>query len=715
MAVPLGSAGSKTKAPYGTWISPITVDKLVSDSVKLSDAVVDPVTSTIYHIEGRPSEGGRTVLVQSRTALSVVDSGTAQPLSDVRTSVHEHGGAAAIVYNGIAYFSNFDDGRVYRVRVPNSSGIKPDRFEPEPVTPLLINSKPRNPTYRFANFEVHPLYPHLLVAVFEDHTVDTPSTVINSLCVIDTKRKTIADLVRGADFYALPAFSTGHGKFLAWQQWNHPDMPWQGGELHVAEVIVVDLEEGGGVKLEIKDARHVAGEKGRVSAGYPLWVNQTTLAFLQDVSGYLNPWVYNTTTNTSRPVFKRPVPLDFGSLLRRLNNASHALVGDRRGLYTAMKDGRNILLLVDFFEDEKEPFLTMVYMRTVDRWKGTFVLVGGQADKEMCVAMGRVDVENLKDGSYTDGGVAPGRLETIYWSSRSKLGEEREDPLDAYISYPVPKTLCIEPDNTPVHVVLYQPFNPEYEGTSIPGEKPPCVVHAHGGPNLMTPQILDWSKQFFTSRGWAWLDVNYGGSSGYGRAYLERLDGNWGVVDVDDCIAAVKALRSSQEPLIDVRRTVIRGSSAGGYTTLCALSSVNPHKEQFQFAAGSSFYGVTDVRSYLGITHKFRYYHTLRLMGGTPEEIPQVYEDRSPLKRAERGRFGSKPVLVLHGEDDKVVRKENANDLVAAIKSHHGQVEYELYPGEGHGWRKVETIKDTIKREIKFYSRVLGIQLVGYL
>ncbi|TFK67994.1 alpha/beta-hydrolase [Pluteus cervinus] len=732
------TTGAKIKAPHGTWISPITVDQLVSDSVKPSDAIVDPITSTIYHIEGRPSEGGRSVLVQSKTGLSVIDSGTNPSTFDVRTSVHEYGGAAAIVYNDIAYFSNFGDGRVYRVRVPGSSDGLSE--EPEPVTPLPPNSKPSNPTYRFANFDVHPLHPHLLVAIFEDHTIDLPSSVVSTLCVIDTKKKTITDLVKGVDFYATPTFSPGDGKYLAWQQWNHPDMPWQGGEIHAAEV-VVDSGEGREVTLEVKDDRHVAGEKKRISAGYPLWINQTTLAFLNDVSGYLNPWVYDVTTNTSRPAFKHPVPLDFGALLWGLNSTPHALVGERWGTYTATKNGRNVLLVVDYFDDKREPvqvkvegegegevgkFVTMWYIRTVDREKGTFVLVAGQVDKELGVVIGKVDIDKLKEGNRGheisgDGSAVKGTLETIYWSSRSKAdSRDFKNPLDAYISYPIPKTLYVQPDNAPVHVVLYLPFNPKYEGTNTENEKPPCVVHVHGGPNGITTQTLDWSKQYWTSRGWAWLDVNYGGSSGYGRAYLERLDGNWGVVDVNDCIAAAKALGTSTEPLIDLKRTVIRGGSAGGYTTLCALSnspstSTTKANVDFEFATGNSFYGVTDVKLFLGITHKFELHYLLRLMGGTPEEVPDVYEDRSPLKRAEKGAFGKKPILVLQGEDDKVVPKEQADKLVAVIEDHQGQVEYEAYPGEGHGWRKAETITDSIKREIRFYSRVFGIQLIGDL
>ncbi|TFK67992.1 alpha/beta-hydrolase [Pluteus cervinus] len=708
MALP--TPDTKIKAPYGTWKSPITVDYLVSDSVKLSDAIVDPITSKIYHIEGRPSEGGRGVLVQSQTGLSVIGSGF-----NVRTSVHEYGGAAAIVYNNIAYFSNFDDGRVYRVRVPGSSASAGHSEEPEPVTPLPDNSPPGRPTYRFASFGVHPLHTHLLVAIFEDHTHPDPADVVNTLCIIDTKRKTITNLVKGTDFYASPAFSTGDGKYLAWQQWSHPDMPWQGGEVHVAEVVAT--VEGGEVKLEIKDDYHVAGEKGKISAGYPLWINATTLAFLNDVSGYLNPWVYDVSTKQPRPALKQPDNYDYGGLLWSLNEVPHALVGERWGIYTVTKDGKNILRIVDYFDNQKEPvqvvasqgeggeFVTLWYIKTVEREQGTFVLVGGQVGKETGVTLGRVDIDKLRGDPGTTS--VKGNLETIYWSSRSKPTGNPEIPLDAYISYPQPKTVYVGPERLPVHAVLYEPFNPQYAGTSIAGEKPPCVVYSHGGPSSITTQHLDWSKQFWTSRGWAWLDVNYGGSSGYGRGYLERLDGNWGIVDVDDCIAATKALGSSQPALIDLGRSAIRGGSAGGFTTLCALSADDT--VGFRFATGTSSYGVTDLLLLAKETHKFESQYLFKLVGGTPDQKPDIYKERSPVYKAEQGKFGQNPILVLQGEDDRVVPKEQADKLVNAIKEHQGQVEYKLYSGEGHGWRKAETIKDSIEREVQFYSKVFKI------
>jgi len=268
----------------------------------------------------------------------------------------------------------------------------------------------------------------------------------------------------------------------------------------------------------------------------------------------------------------------------------------------------------------------------------------------------------------------------------------------------VPKPMTVQGRTGDVHIIFYPPKNPEYSGSNIEGERPPCVVHVHGGPTGFQKPALDWKKQYFTSRGWAWMDVNYGGSAGYGRAYIERLAGKWGIVDVDDCISAANMVSSAPHNLVDPKRIVICGGSAGGWTVLCALSY---GRDLHAFAAGTSSYGVTDLKPFVEHTHKFESKYLEKLVGGTYAEVPELYKERSPVTHAKKIAV---PLLILQGEIDKVVPKEQADKLYELVKPGGGVVEYKVYPGEGHGWRQEKNIKDALETEIGFYERVFGMK-----
>jgi len=272
------------------------------------------------------------------------------------------------------------------------------------------------------------------------------------------------------------------------------------------------------------------------------------------------------------------------------------------------------------------------------------------------------------------------------------------------ISEPQPITLKVAPTNSPLYVVYYPPWNPAYTGSSIEGERPPCIVEVHGGPTGFVGQGLSWSKQYFTSRGWGWLDVNYGGSSGYGRKYIERLNNNWGVVDVQDCILAPQVLSSAPYNLVDPKRLIIRGGSAGGFTTLAALSIAS---DVSVFAAATSLYGVSDLKKLAEFTHKFESRYLDHLMGGTIDEVPEVYEARSPIHHADKIVV---PLLILQGEIDMVVPKGQAEAIYKSIQDRGGVVEYKLYAGEGHGWRQEVNMRDAYERELGFYERILGVK-----
>ncbi|KAF9554636.1 alpha/beta-hydrolase [Agrocybe pediades] len=666
---------TQEKAPYGTWKSPINALDITKGANSIADLLVDRSTSEVYHLESRPSEKGRNVLVHTVSKRDIVGPGW-----NVRTGVQEYGGAAAIVSDGVAYFSNLDDGRVYRVEVGEKSS------EPAAITP---EGKP----FRFAAFEVHPLHSELLVAVLEDHTKDVPSEIVNTLVVINVSQKTIHPLLSGADFYAQPTFSPDGQKF-AWLQWNHPDMPWHGAELYIADVSISDDKI-----LTTSKHIHVAGVHSKVSAQYPAWKDNDTLVYISDESGFMNPWKFSIRTGKSSALFPNPVQYDFGYPLWVLGFFPYAIIGDQ-GVFTAMKDGRSQLYIVDINQPSSptlllpNPYVSIAYVRSSSSEGKKYITFAGQKSTSKPVIV-RMTFTHPTVSSNADVNFEILKESDILTVNGSPLPE-------GIISIAQPVTLK-KPSGDPLYAVYYPPNNPAYSGSSIEGEKPPCIVHVHGGPTGLQEQGLDWKTQYFTSRGWAWLSVNYGGSSGYGREYIERLDGNWGIVDVEDCILAPQLLASPPHNLIDPNRLLIRGGSAGGFTTLAAISIASDLKV---FAAANAFFGVSDLTRFAESTHKFESRYLDHLMGGSVKDVPGVYWDRSPINHADKIVT---PLLILQGDIDKVVPKDQAETIYESVRKRGGVVEYKLYPGEGHGWRKEETMRDALERELGFYERVLGL------
>ncbi|KAF4622355.1 hypothetical protein D9613_009516 [Agrocybe pediades] len=668
---------NQRKAPYGTWKSPITAEAVTKGASKIVDVIVDNTTHEIFYLENRPSEQGRNVLVHISSKQDVIGPGW-----NVRTSVHEYGGAPVIINGGIVFFSNFDDGRIYLSGTHRTS-------EPEPITP-------EGETYRYAGIQQHPTYEGLLVAIQEDHTVDIPSQVINTLVVIDAGQKTVRCLLSGADFYAQPKFSPDGSK-LAWIQWSHPHMPWDGTQLYVADISISKDNI-----LTASNPVHVAGVRGTIVAQYPEWKDDDTLIYLSDESGFMNPWKYVLSTAISSAVLRKPLTEDFGPPLWQLDISPYAITGNQ-AFFTALADGRSQEYLIDLEKPQSAsplrlfpaPYVTITHVRSSGalRYNGTFkpsfVFIGHGVASEPVIVLAVI----INAGSDYQVEILKG----------TPSAGSPNFPTN-FISIPRHITLQKNPSSRPLYVVYYPPTNPTYPGSSIDGERPPCIVHAHGGPTGFHQQGLDWKIQYFTSRGWAWLAVNYGGSSGYGREYMERLDGKWGIVDVQDCILAPHLLAAEPHNLIDPKRLIIRGGSAGGFTTLAAISMASNLKV---FAAATSISGVSDLKKLAESTHKFESRYLDRLLGGSGKEVPDVYRDRSPVNHADKIVT---PLLILQGDMDKVVPKDQAEVIYNNIRKRGGVVEYKLYPGEGHGWRRDETMRDALERELGFYERILGLK-----
>ncbi|KAI0298164.1 alpha/beta-hydrolase [Multifurca ochricompacta] len=676
---------SPRKAPFGTWSSPITADALVQSSTPLVDVLLDPVTRVIYHIERRSSEGGRAVIVDTTANKDVFGADW-----NSTTKVHEYGGGSAIIYDGNIYFSHSPDGRVYSLTVGSEpKAVTPGRQRSASVLcehPVLAKVIfPEGKPFRYADFNVHPVHRHLLAAVLEDHTNDDPMKVVNTLVIINVKTQSLTTIASGADFYAAPRFSPD-GVRIAYQEWNHPDMPWQRSAIHLSRLSAQDDN------IIVEHEKRLAWDNREVSVGYPGWVDADTLIFLTDESGFLNPWVYSVSSKKASPLFTAPVAQDFGLPAFTFADSPYTILDteEKAILFSALKNGRTVLYIFEWKTKSIIPientFVSIRAIQAVDA--DTLVFIAKSTRTPSAVIKLKIS-----DASSSH----PRSTYEILKSSMASLPFP-----DGVISQPLPLTLGTESE--PVYATLYPPTNFEYDGSSHPVEKPPCIVNAHGGPTGIAGQGLDWTRQYFTSRGWAWLDVDYSGSGGYGRKYIDRLNSSWGVADIADCAAAATALASQGRT--DGTRTAIRGASAGGFTVLAALSQPTT---KHAFAAGTSLFGISDLTLLAKAgTHKFEARYMDKLIGGAVDEIPEVYAERSPLNNAQNIRS---PLLLLQGTADKIVPPEQAEAIEKSVREQGGHVEKVLFDGEGHGFIKAESIKVALETERAFYEKVFSIKM----
>ena len=631
---------AKKVAPYGSWKSPITSDLIVAGSVGLSQLVVDG--EAIYWTEGRPSENGRNALVKW-TADGGIEELSAAGFN-VRTRVHEYGGAAYAVHDDTVYFSNFVDQRLY-VQYPHS--------EPEPLTP----SEP----LRFADGRVDANRGRL-ICVREDHSQNgrEPQNSLVSLNQ-DSQNESGTELAAGYDFYASPCLSP-NGRQLAWLSWNHPNMPWDGTELWVA-----DLNEDG---TSLTNLTLVAGGLEE-SVFQPEWSPNGELYFISDRTNWWN--LYRWREGEVQSVC--PMAAEFGKPQWTFGNATFGFEQSGDIICSYTQNGRWQLARLNpetgDLNDIETPFTAVSNLRVSN---GAAVFIGGSAMRPNAIV--RLDLQSNKAQVLRQSTNLT--IDTAYLSVPESIEFPTENGLTAYAIY-------------------YPPQNRDFVAPD--GEAPPLLVLSHGGPTSAAQTTLNLGTQYWTSRGFAVLDVNYGGSTGYGRDYRQRLNGQWGIVDVQDCLNGAGHL--VQQGLADGQRLAIRGGSAGGYTTLCALTFYDT------FSAGASYFGVSDVEALAKETHKFESRYIDSMIGPYPE-AKELYQARSPVHFTDQLNC---PLILFQGLEDKVVPPNQAEMMFEAVKAKGIPVAYVAFPGEGHGFRSAENIKRALDAELYFYSKVFSFPL----
>ncbi|MEI2612522.1 MAG: S9 family peptidase [Candidatus Promineifilaceae bacterium] len=629
----------RTMAPFGSWKSPITSDLIVAETIGLGGVMLDG--EDVYWLEMRPREGGRYVLV--RYTPDGLTQDVTPPPFNVYTRVHEYGGASYTVHNGVVYFTNFADQLIYRQRVGET---------PVPLT--------EDGQLRFADYLVDPTHNSLL-AIREDHT-HSDQHAVNTLVRVALDGTNEGQILAGGnDFYASPAISPD-GQWLAWLTWNHPNMPWDGTELWVAPV-----QSDGTLGTPV----FVAGGEEE-SVFQPSWSPEGILHFVSDrQSGWWN--LYRWHQGIVEPL--HPKAGEFGEPQWQFGMSTYGF--DGTGNLWCLVNEQNIIRMVQLDSITGELMavnLPYTVLSGIQVQGGRVAFIGGSAAAPTVIAL--FDTQTR-------------RLEVLRHASPDLV-----DP--GYLS--IPETIEFPTtDGAIAHGFYYAPTNKDCTGPA--GEKPPLLVFSHGGPTGASSAAYSLGIQFWTSRGFAVLDVNYRGSTGYGRAYRQALNGRWGIVDVDDCVAG--ALFLGQRGDVDEQRLAIRGGSAGGYTTLSALTF------RQVFRAGASHFGVADLEALARETHKFESRYMDRLVGPYPERA-DLYRERSPIHAADKL---SCPLIMFQGLDDAVVPPSQAEMMLAAARQKGLPVAYVPFAGEQHGFRQAKNIKRALDAELYFYGRIFKFVL----
>ena len=628
------SAGERIVAEHGFWKSPITADLVAGKSIRISEPALDG--GEVYWLEGRPAEGGRMALVCRGRDGNVRD--LLQAPSSVRTGVHEYGGGAYAVLAGTVYFSEARDRLLHRLG-------------PDGRSQALTPDGPQ----RYADLEVDAARERI-IAVCEDHS-ESGREAQQSLVAIASGpgMQPVRCLLKGSDFYSNPRVSPD-GARLCWLQWQHPNMPWDGTELWVG-----NLGADGGL-----EEREKVGGGANESIFQPQWSPAGELHYVSDRTGYWNLYRYD---GGAVPLHAREA--EFGQPQWVFRMSTYGFAPDGRILAAYCEHGSWSLGLLDG-SGELDPVHAPYSQIDSVTVRGTEAVFRA-ASETQAPALARLDL-----GSR--------RIETL------RESVEIPEQVRSYFSAPSSEYFRSE-DGTAVHAFLYKPYNPDFEAP--PEEKPPLIVRVHGGPTAAASDALSLTVQFWTSRGFAVADLNYGGSTGFGRAYRERLNGQWGVVDVADTVAAARHFVAQGQA--DESRLIVKGGSAGGYTALCCLAFRDV------FAAGASYYGISELAGLAEETHKFesRYHDTL--IGEWPAQ-EALFRERSPLGRSGHVKA---PAIFFQGSEDPVVPKAQTEAMVAALRLGGVPVAYYLFEGESHGFKEAVHIRQALEAELGFYATML--------
>ncbi|KAL0476750.1 dipeptidyl peptidase family protein [Acrasis kona] len=626
---------SKTKAQYGSWAPKITSESIVQKTIALQELIVDQVNGDVYWIESRPLEGGRSVLCKD--GKDVVPSN-----HNVRTRVHEYGGAPALAYDGTLYYANFSDQILYELK-PNS--------DPTPLT---------KEGYRYADI-VMDKKNNRLIAVREDHTDTSKQNPTNTIVSIPLNGSEQQVLASGNDFYSSPRVSPVDGS-IAFITWSFPNMPWNNTKVCVLK---------GDQILQITTNDDEA-------CAEPQWSPDGVLYFVTDRrNGWWNIHFYNEKEQ-------------FVQYVLALDNAEFTtpawVFGNKH--YTFKDKDTIVASWSDVMEGGKLALINLNKSDSVQYIKtnySVFNFLNVSTDGNSLLFLGSSPTSPSTAVRYQ---FADSSTQVLKTSFQVDISEQ---------DISAPRVIEFQTENNRTAFGnYYAPRNSEYEG--LDGELPPLLVQIHGGPTAQCSTTFNKKIQYWTNRGFAILDVNYGGSTGYGREYRNRLDGNWGIVDVDDCCNG--ALHLVKQGLADSKRLVIDGGSAGGYTTLACLAF------RKVFSAGASHYGVSDLEALASDTHKFESRYMDLLIGAYPAQ-KSVYVERSPIHHLEG--FAA-PLALFQGDEDKIVPPNQAEMIYKQLLSAGKPVSYTLFKGEQHGFRQAENIRRALDGEFYFYSKVFGFK-----
>jgi len=629
---------TKQKRAFGSWESTITTDLMLRSSVGLGE--ISLYDDDIYWVEMRANEGGRYVVVKRTAAGQESDAIPAD--YNARTRVHEYGGGSYLVTERGLVFTNFADQDLYLVDSSNECK-------------KLTNQA----GCRYADM-IYDEHHERLICVRENHS-DASKEAINTIVAIPLSGA--GDeivLIEGADFYSNPRLSND-GQQLCWVSWLHPNMPWDNTSLFIA-----NINSAG----ELEQAKLIAGGDDNEAVCQPLWSPGGTLYFISDKNNWWN--------------------------LYRLN---------KEGIECVIECDAEFAVPQWSFRECNYDFIDDDSIMAVYRQKGLAYLAVIDANKKTLntLSLPYTDIESLVCDQHTACFLAASPTEfasiikydieqqnvNVIKKSNTIRLDQKYVSVGESISFPVG-------EGKEAHAIFYRPQNRYLTG--LDDEKPPLIVMSHGGPTGESHNGLKMVAQFFSSRGFAVLDVNYGGSSGYGREYRQRLNGNWGIVDVNDCSKA--ALYVAEQGWVDKDRLAIRGGSAGGFTTLAALAFTDV------FKAGASHYGVSDLEALAKETHKFESRYLDNLIGAYPEQ-QEIYKERSPVNAVDKL---SCPVIFFQGLEDKIVLPNQAEMMVDALKEKGIPVAYIAYEGEQHGFRQAKNIKRTLESELYFYSTIFNFE-----